>query len=277
MKSAFYFAFAQNASSCRSQVKSLLKSLAPWLLLTLRQSIRWNVFFAIDILTELVLLVLPVFQVWNLQMPLKRKLTIIAAFYLRIPVFGMSIGRWWYTNHLCQSDVDAGRESAIVLIWLSVETSYAIASTTFSALKAFAMNFNSAFGLGFTINAGPDSYSLSRVNKNGSSNLASGGNDSSQVVSQSAGEQKDRILVHQREIDVEQERRTPPSSFPRTFTQISANGRHHAYPEHGWREDVSTDSERAGDGMVIRRDTEYTVDYYGNSDEYPILPDRFIR
>lgn len=40
---------------------------------------------AFDIITELLLLALPVHLVWNLQMPMSKKAMIIIAFWIRLP------------------------------------------------------------------------------------------------------------------------------------------------------------------------------------------------
>jgi hypothetical protein len=47
--------------------------------------IRWKVITALDIITEVALLVLPVELVWGLQMSVRMKLIVISAFWLRIP------------------------------------------------------------------------------------------------------------------------------------------------------------------------------------------------
>jgi hypothetical protein len=47
--------------------------------------IRWKVITALDIVTEVALLVLPVELVWGLQMSVQNKLIVISAFWLRIP------------------------------------------------------------------------------------------------------------------------------------------------------------------------------------------------
>lgn len=83
-------------------------------------------------------------------MPWTKKFILLVAFYLRVPVIGLSIGRNAYTLRLHNSNSDAGLDSAIVTIWLEVQLAYALAASTLSALKAFTESFNSGFGLGFT-------------------------------------------------------------------------------------------------------------------------------
>ena len=116
----------------------------------LPQATRWQVLTALDITTELGLLLLPINLVWKLQMPRTKKAILLVAFYLRLPVIALSIGRNAYTLRLRQETSDAGLDSAIVTIWLEAQLAYALAASTLSALKHFTESFNSGFGLGFT-------------------------------------------------------------------------------------------------------------------------------
>lgn len=83
-------------------------------------------------------------------MPRTKKAILLVAFYLRLPVIALSIGRNAYTLRLRQETSDAGLDSAIVTIWLEAQLAYALAVSTLSALKHFTESSNSGFGLGFT-------------------------------------------------------------------------------------------------------------------------------
>lgn len=50
-----------------------------------RQELRWHIITGFDIATELAILILPLQLVWKLQMSIKNKSIVIAAFWLRIP------------------------------------------------------------------------------------------------------------------------------------------------------------------------------------------------
>lgn len=135
---------------------------------TLPQSVRWQVLTALDIITELGLLALPLQLVWGLQMPWIKKSVLLVAFYLRIPVIGLSLGRNAYTLRLSHASSDAGLDSAIVTIWLEVQLAYALAASTLSALKAFTESFETGFGLGFTRGKSENgSYALSGMSGSG--------------------------------------------------------------------------------------------------------------
>lgn len=234
---------------------------------------RWYVFTALDIFTEILLLVLPAQLVWGLQMPLKKKASVIAAFYLRLPVIGISIGRLIYTQHLCGRDVDVGLESTLVLIWLEVETSYAIVSSTFSALKAFTTNFNSSFGLGFVVNAGEgDYYGLSHISRNdGGSAAKSRPAISRKTTAETA--LKRGITVQDREVSEDTPIGSPIKLQPtsaRSYAHISSQPVITPHAERRWREGGSSDIERTlEDGVTVQ--TEYTVQHHDTNDELPIL------
>lgn len=101
-------------------------------------------------------------------MPWTKKSILLVAFYLRIPVIGLSIGRNAYTLRLHSITSDAGLDSAIVTIWLEIQLAYALAASTLSALKAFTESFNSGFGLGFTRGKSENgSYALSGMSGSG--------------------------------------------------------------------------------------------------------------
>lgn len=128
----------------------------------------------LDVITELGLLVLPIQLVWALQMSWTKKAILIVAFYLRLPVIGLSIGRNTYTLRLHNAASDPGLDSTIVTIWLEVQLTYALAASTLSALKAFTESFNSGFGLAFTRGKSESgSYALSRTSNSDNNGGAS--------------------------------------------------------------------------------------------------------
>ena len=139
------------------------------------QSSRWAIWTALDITTEILLLILPLHIIWNLQMPTRKKLTVLSAFYLGVPVIGISIGRLIYTRKLCTKSNDLGLDTALVLIWICIEATYALLASHFLALRALTLSFNSGFGFGFTVNAGPESYSMQHRSRTGLKSKSGGG------------------------------------------------------------------------------------------------------
>lgn len=229
------------------------------------QTTRGSVFTAFDITTELILLVLPIYMAWDLQMPLRRKAVVIGAFYLRLPVIGLSAGRFVYTKRLCSDNVDLGLDSAIVLIWQCIESSFALLASQFLAMRAFTLSLNSGFGLGFTVNAGPESYSMQRTVMKSSDNAGSGNGRfwsrrGGSRPSPSAGSQTPAVApIHSR------------MAVQLAYVHNDANCRASPLPGHDWPEDRSSSgAATTADDLVIMREQEYTVQYQDN-DESPIL------
>lgn len=50
------------------------------------QSLRWQTATGLDIITEVILLALPIHLVWSLQMRMTKKAMIIVAFWIRLPL-----------------------------------------------------------------------------------------------------------------------------------------------------------------------------------------------
>lgn len=205
----------------------------------------------------------------------KEKVKILTAFYLRLPVIGFSIGRLVYTQKLCSKSTDFGKESAIVMIFLEVEASYAIVSNTFSALKAFTSNFNSGFGFGFTQHAGADDYAMSRMKKygNGSAVGTDSRHDPSPAPHNLSRSQKSQnIITQDREVPSDS-RSTSPLQLPagpgRTDTQVRASPNTGPYNE--FPDNKSDGSEEGQLENGIMRHTEYSVWHSDVNDEKPIL------
>lgn len=198
----------------------------------------------------------------------KEKAKILAAFYLRLPVIGFSVGRMIYTQRMCNASTDIGKESAIVIIFLEVEASYAIVSSTFSALKAFTSNFNSSFGFGFTQHAGADDYALSRVRKYGKGSTNNSKNDPS-VVPYHNSSMKSQTVTQDREVQTDSRTVSPvPGDHAQHFTQIRASPIYH---ESQWQDNASDGSQEGNLEHGIMRHTEYSVRHSDLNDERPIL------
>ena len=197
-------------------------------------------------------------------MKLKEKAKVLTAFYLRLPVIGFSIGRLVYTQRLCKASTDIGKESAIVLIFLEIEASYAIVSSTFSTLKAFTSNFNSSFGFGFTQHAEAQDYAMSRVRKFGKGS----GTDSRQDPSPGPlnSSMKSPTVTQDREI-------ASPIHGDRghNITQIRASPLGSTHHDSQLQDNASDGSQDGHLENGIVRHTEYSVRHSSTSDEKPIL------
>ncbi|KAI4244624.1 MAG: hypothetical protein LQ352_006750 [Teloschistes flavicans] len=109
--------------------------------------LRWQFIAAFDSITEFLMLAVPIDLIWSLQMPSKRKVGIITAFYIRTPVLAFTLARNHYV-HLLMVGSDTGLISKTVIIWQEVELTYSIAAATLMCLKPLVKDFNTSFGLG---------------------------------------------------------------------------------------------------------------------------------
>ncbi|KAL8814182.1 MAG: hypothetical protein Q9223_006579 [Gallowayella weberi] len=109
--------------------------------------LRWRIVAAFDAITEFLMLAVPVDLIWSLQMPSRRKVGIITAFYIRTPVLAFTLIRNHYV-HLLRSTGDTGLMSRTVFIWQEVELTFSIAAATLMCLKPLVRDFNTSFGLG---------------------------------------------------------------------------------------------------------------------------------
>ncbi|KAK3117304.1 hypothetical protein LTR53_001485 [Teratosphaeriaceae sp. CCFEE 6253] len=247
-------------------------------------STRWQVITALDIITEALLLALPVYLVWGLQMRIKRKAMIIAAFYLRLPVLGFSIGRNSYALQLRLPQTDPGMESGLVVIWLGVELAYALAASTLSALKGFTESFNSDFGLGFTRGKGEGSYGMSDVS-GGSAESSKVGRPKNPAAIESAADASRiasvtpsvtqaeapapavRSMRSAEEIAEYPPLKLRPERALQTYTCITTDAEHKPW-RSGSRASSRYSSPATADDMVIMREATYEVQH----DRAPMLP-----
>jgi hypothetical protein len=237
-----YWASSSGSSGCSIQVRDLHHISWRRTSTDILQSSRWKIWTIIDILTELLLLILPVHMIWGMQMPTNKKLIVLGAFYLRLPMLGISIGRLIYTQRLCRSGGDLGLDSSLVLIWMIIEASYALLTSHFLALRTLTLSFNSGFGFGFTLNAGPESYSMHQSSRTA---FMMSRNVNSQATEQ------DKSSASRLPCGSEDHRNSPRDLTP------------------SGRKDSASGSETIG--LSIMRETEYTVHYQDVADEAPIL------
>ncbi|KAL1612384.1 hypothetical protein SLS60_000610 [Paraconiothyrium brasiliense] len=120
------------------------------------QNTRWIVITALDVVTEIILLVLPAFLVWQLQMKASYKLRVIAAFCFRILVIFFSIfhlgARIKYTDNAQPSPFNI----VSTLTWHQTLLAWSLISTTIPNLKAFLHSLSANWGgadWGYTVKA----------------------------------------------------------------------------------------------------------------------------
>ncbi|KAF2464122.1 uncharacterized protein BDR25DRAFT_99683 [Lindgomyces ingoldianus] len=110
------------------------------------QLTRWRVITCFDIFIELLLILLPVFFIWPIQMKRYIKVQVVIAFGLRAPVIVFTATRLHYITSYTNSTNT--RYSIIpALAYLQLEVFWALLAATIPTLKAFMRSFNSGFGM----------------------------------------------------------------------------------------------------------------------------------
>lgn len=110
-------------------------------------AVRWDVVVALDVFTEFVMIVLPIYFLWSLQMAWNLKARVVIAFAFRLPVaaFAMVFARLFTTVHRSSNP---GVAVATALSWQQIQLSYSLISATIPCLKSFIKSFDTNFGNG---------------------------------------------------------------------------------------------------------------------------------
>ncbi|KAK5123181.1 hypothetical protein LTR85_003379 [Meristemomyces frigidus] len=130
---------------------------------------------AVGILLDLMLIVFPVFLVYDLQMPLASKLTVIIGFAFRLPASVITILRLVAIDNVLieQHAEDITWNAMVPVIYQQIELHYTIIAATIPCMRLFLKNFNTGY-LGTTADQvdptatmaatkGSNSYAMSSV------------------------------------------------------------------------------------------------------------------
>ncbi|KFZ03048.1 hypothetical protein V502_11277 [Pseudogymnoascus sp. VKM F-4520 (FW-2644)] len=120
----------------------------PWIFINekcLNLLVRWQVVLAFDIITELALVGNSVYLVQELQVPLGKKIVVVLAFALRLPIIAPAALRLYYL-HIEFSSSDPTLHGVLASVCAQVETSYAIISATIPCLRPFMSSLNTHYG-----------------------------------------------------------------------------------------------------------------------------------
>ena len=165
--------------------------------------LRWKLVTVFDIVTEAVILLLPIDLIFSLQMPTKKKYWVTAAFFSRAPVAVLSGLHLSYVLKVYGSS-DPGIASGIPLIWREIELTYALAATTLMTLRPFTKEFDTGFGMGGeayrTHGTNPNGYIISSGNRDNTVGSRSQGGDEIEMSIRHKSTGK-AAVVRQREIE----------------------------------------------------------------------------
>ncbi|KAI4162442.1 MAG: hypothetical protein LQ342_003857 [Letrouitia transgressa] len=247
VSSIYYWDFPGHESFCPSPVRtSRHHGLIGIVADGSEQYTRWQVVVAFDVITEILILVVPVDLIWCLQMPSSRKVGIIVSFYIRIPVLAFSIARDYYVHNLMSAS-DTGLASRYVIIWQEVELTYSIAAATLMCLRPLIRDFDTGFGLGgetvrthaasgYILSNGENSRTGGKLSKYGKGSI---------IQLSSRGKDKDNFSVTEAEVP-----RTRPKH--ESTTEVTAS---HDPQDHGGRGSTG----RGADDILITHRVEQSV------------------
>ncbi|KAJ9633682.1 hypothetical protein H2201_008953 [Coniosporium apollinis] len=124
-------------------------------------SARWKAVVALDVATELLFVLLPIYLVWGLQMAHSLKFRVVLGFAFRIPVaaFALAFLDAITTYHDSQN---IGVAYSAVIIWHQVELGYSLIAATIPCLKSFIKSFDTGFGAEFGYSTNPYGSANSR-------------------------------------------------------------------------------------------------------------------
>jgi hypothetical protein len=107
---------------------------------------RWRVIAAFNIFTELLLMLLPIFFIYPIQMKMYIKLQVVIAFGFRVPVIAFAAAHLHYVSNYAGSN-NVSKAIIPALIYQQFELFWSLLAATIPTLKAFMRSFNSGFGM----------------------------------------------------------------------------------------------------------------------------------
>lgn len=217
---------------------------------------RWLIFTILDLITEVILLLLPVHLVWTLRMSFRNKLVVVSAFWLRCPTLIFTVLRHRTILRLTSAS-DVSRSAAIVVIWQAVELSYSLAAVTIAALRRFTQSLNTGFGHGELVRVHGPSFKMSA-----GSGSAKDAKSSPSQSRKHAGTNVDTLTTNASEQELAPSRKPYPGSILlrperiRSTTKITST---YERP-HSLNRSLERNSEGSEDG-IIRQQVQYSVHY----------------
>lgn len=138
------------------------------------QVTRWAAIMAVDVLTEVLLVLLAAVIILPLQISLSMKWPVVLAFAFRLPCAALSVLHFVYIRNYVEKNPD-GLSIIPVLNFMQVGLCWSLVSATIPNLKSFVKSFNSGFGLGLDVqtaygtssNGGRLDYQLSSRSRSG--------------------------------------------------------------------------------------------------------------
>ncbi|KAF7912588.1 uncharacterized protein EAF01_001609 [Botrytis porri] len=266
----------------------------PWAILftdkCFNVGVFWKAIGAFEIATDCDIILLPIFLVWGLQMPLRRKVLVFIAFGTRIFILPLSIVRLVVISSSGSPTLpNQTLASYHNYLWTSVQLNSAIFFACLSFLKPFMESMSSG-GLAASVNPMDSSYSNKQSPSNSklSTFISSRSGWKASKKNSSRPPQELRTISTFQDYDEDDEISTPTTTSPNSnlkrsspmfsirFNNTNANGKlsHEgeeigtlrpdgamtiAHIRRSTPDDAAERSTVGSDKMIIRRTTEWDV------------------
>lgn len=228
----------------------------------------------VDILTDLVIVIVPVMMMVPVQVAMSKKATIVAAFSFRILVIAATIARLFYINPATNTSRDATFDAVNYNILTQVVLSISILTACIPCLKPFLDSFDSGMmGVSFKDRIpGGGSHSQSgnrdyKMRDLAYGNIVGAGHPANMASALRSHNYDKDTLRSMNDTDVEIDT-DPRNKMGVSVEVVADNGRnnHHARdrsPRQHNRggETGSVASSSKSDQMIIKKNIQWTVEY----------------
>jgi hypothetical protein len=127
---------------------------------------RYKVVVATDIITDVVLVAVPAYLCWQLQMTIKLKLQVVAVFAFRLPLIALT--SLFLTTWIRSLSIgNPGVHRAPAIIYQQAELCMSLMAATIPCLKSFLRSFDTGSGVKATFGSSNEHGSGDRTGSNG--------------------------------------------------------------------------------------------------------------
>jgi hypothetical protein len=217
---------------------------------------RYKFVVVVDAITDLVLIVIPGYLSWQLQMSVVLKLQVLAVFAFRLPlvVLASTFLQKWIQS---LSSDNPGVDRAPAIIYQQAELCISLMAATVPCLKSFIRSFDTGSGVKATISSSNDYGSSQR------SGINSGTHGNSYQMSRlgesNSNTSRKRSRSHQKNEDGTIRVNPRPFMMDRSNSGLIHNrGLRGAFEPHGRQEEERL-SQGSRKELFIRRDTHWEL------------------
>lgn len=134
---------------------------------------RYKVVVITDAITDMILVITPVYLCWQLQMSVKLKLQVLAVFSFRLPLIGLA-GYFLETWIHSLNSTNPGIRRTAPIVYQQIELYASLMAATIPCLKNFIRSFDTGSGLKANLGSSGDDYlTTSRANHTESYKMSS--------------------------------------------------------------------------------------------------------